>query len=163
LATVHKHLKNLEAKGLIRKRPNRSRAVELVSRSRRRLGIVDIPLLGVVAAGVPIEAMETRDSLAVPEELVQDSNTFALRVKGDSMIDEHIQDGDLVLVQARSTAENGETVVALVDGEATVKKFYREGGGRVSLRPANDRLQPIVARGDQIEIRGVVVAVIRKY
>jgi repressor LexA len=163
LATVHKHLKNLEAKGLIRRRWNRSRAVEIISRSRRRLGIVDIPLLGVVAAGAPIEAVETRDSLAVPEELVRDVNTFALKVKGDSMIDEHIQDGDLVLVQARSTAENGETVVALVEGEATVKKFYREDGDRVSLRPANERLHPIVARGDQVEIRGVVVAVIRKY
>ncbi len=103
------------------------------------------------------------DSLAVPDDLVRGGNTFVLRVKGDSMIDEQIRDGDFILVQPRSTAENGETVVALVGGEATVKKFYRENGGRIRLQPANDRLKPILASEDQVELRGVVVAVIRKY
>ncbi|MFB3061253.1 MAG: LexA family protein, partial [Candidatus Binatia bacterium] len=90
-------------------------------------------------------------------------DTFVLKVKGDSMIDEQIRDGDLILVQPRSTAENGETVVALVGGEATVKKFYREDGDMIRLQPANDRIKPILASENQVEIRGVVVAVIRKY
>ena len=163
LATVHKHLKNLEAKKLIRRQWNRSRALEIVSPSRKRTGIVEIPLLGTVAAGAPIEPVELTDSLAVPEDLVQGRDSYLLRVKGESMIDEQIRDGDLILVQARSTAENGETVVALIDGEATVKRFYREDGGKVRLQPANERLKPIVVSGDRVEIRGVVVAVIRKY
>lgn len=163
LATVHKHLKNLEKKRLIRRQWNRRRAVELIGPSRKGSGIVDLPLLGIVAAGTPIEAVETRDSLTVPDELVRGKNVFVLKVKGDSMIDEQIRDGDLILVEARATAENGETVVALVDGEATVKKFYREDGGRVLLQPANKKLKPIIAGGSQVEIRGRVVAVIRKY
>ena len=163
LATVHKHLRNLEEKRLIRRQWNRSRAVEIISDSRRKKGAVELPLLGMVAAGAPIEAVEMTDSLAVPDELVRGKNTFVLKVKGDSMVDEQIRDGDFILVQPRSEAESGETVVALVDGEATVKKFYREHGGRIRLQPANDRLKPILAAEDQVEIRGVVVAVIRKY
>ena len=163
LATVHKHLKNLEEKRLIRRQWNRSRAVEILSDSRKKRGTVEVPLLGIVAAGAPIEPVEMADSLAVPEELVRGKDTFVLKVKGDSMIDEQIRDGDLILVQPRSTAENGETVVALVGGEATVKKFYREDGGKIRLQPANDRIRPILASENQVEIRGVVVAVIRKY
>ena len=163
LATVHKHLKNLEDKKLIRKQWNRSRALEIVGDARKKKGVVEVPLLGRVAAGSPIEAVELKDSLAVPEELVQGKNTFLLRVKGDSMIDEQIRDGDLILVQARSSAENGQTVVALVDGEATVKKFYREVDGRIRLQPANESIQPIVSSAERVEIRGSVVAVIRKY
>ena len=163
LATVHKHLKNLEDKKLIRKQWNRSRALEIVGDARKKKGVVEVPLLGRVAAGSPIEAVELKDSLAVPEELVQGKNTFLLRVKGDSMIDEQIRDGDLILVQARSSAENGQTVVALVDGEATVKKFYREADGRIRLQPANEGIQPIVSSAERVEIRGTVVAVIRKY
>jgi repressor LexA len=163
LATVHKHLKNLEEKRLIRRQWNRSRAVEILSDSGKKRGTVEVPLLGIVAAGAPIEPVEMADSLAVPEELVRGKDTFVLKVKGDSMIDEQIRDGDLILVQPRSTAENGETVVALVGGEATVKKFYREDGGKIRLQPANDRIRPILASENQVEIRGVVVAVIRKY
>jgi len=137
--------------------------MEVVGDSRRKRDSVEVPLLGMVAAGAPIEAVEMADSLTVPEELVRGDNVFLLKVKGDSMIDEQILDGDLILLQARSNAENGETVVALVDGESTVKKFYREDGGRIRLQPANDRVQPIFASADRVEIRGVVVAVIRKY
>jgi repressor LexA len=124
---------------------------------------VEVPLLGIVAAGAPIEPVEMTDSLAVPEELVRGKDTFVLKVKGDSMIDEQIRDGDLILVQPRSTAENGETVVAVVGGEATVKKFYREDGEKIRLQPANDKIKPILVSENQVEIRGVVVAVIRKY
>ncbi len=163
LATVHKHLKNLEAKRLIRRQWNRSRAVELINPSRKRPGVVELPFLGTVAAGAPIEALETGDTLVVPQEFVQGKDVFVLKVKGDSMIDEQIRDGDLILVQARSTAENGETVIALVDGEATVKKFYREDGDKIRLQPANEKFKSIIVNSNQVEIRGLVVAVIRKY
>jgi repressor LexA len=163
LATVHKHLKNLEVKRLIRREWNRSRAVEIVSRSRKKSKVVELPLLGTVAAGTPVEPEANLDGLAVPSELVRGKGTFVLRVKGDSMIDEQIRDGDLIVVQSRHAAENGETVVALLNGEATVKRFFREDAGMIRLQPANERLEPIWVYADQVEVRGVVVAVIRKY
>jgi repressor LexA len=162
LATVHKHLINLERKGLIRRKWNCSRALEIVPQQRRAVA-VELPLLGRVAAGAPIEAVEQPDTIAVPEELVGRSETFALRVKGTSMVNEGILDGDYIVVQARSHAESGETVVAVVNGEATVKRFYREKGGMVRLQPASDQMEPILARAADVEIRGVVLAVMRKY
>lgn len=162
LATIHKHLTNLENKGVIRRKWNCSRAVELIPQ-QRRAGAVELPLLGRVAAGVPIEAIEQPDSIAVPEELVGRGETFVLRVKGDSMTNEGILDGDYIVVQARSHAENGDTVVALVRGEATVKRFHREKAGMVRLQPANERLSPIVARAADVEIRGIVTGVMRRY
>jgi repressor LexA len=161
-ATVHKHLSNLEAKGLIRRKWNFSRAIELVPQ-RKRVAAVELPLLGRVAAGQPIEVLETADTFAVPEEFVRRQNTFVLRVKGNSMIDDGIWDGDYVVVEERSSASNGETVVALVNGEATVKKFYRDKGGKVRLMPANETMAPIIVKGTDVAIRGVVVAVMRKY
>ncbi len=162
LATIHKHLTNLERKGMIRRKWNRSRALEVVPQ-QRRASAVELPLVGKVAAGVPIEPIEQNDTIAVPEELIGRGETFVLRVKGTSMVQEGILDGDYVVVSARSTADNGDTVVALLRGEATVKRFYREKGGMVRLQPANDTLAPILARGNEVEIRGVVVAVMRKY
>jgi repressor LexA len=162
LATVHKHLTNLEQKGLIRRKWNFSRAIELVPQ-RKPSGAVELPLLGYVAAGQPIEAIETADTLAVPEILVRRQNTFVLRVKGNSMIQDGIWDGDFVVVEERGAAENGETVVAVIKGEATVKRFYREKGGTVRLMPANDAVAPIVVADKDVSIRGVVVAVMRKY
>lgn len=161
LATVHKHLANLEQKGIIRRKWNFSRAIEIVE-DEPRAGIVDLPLLGYVAAGRPIEVVETADRLRVPEEFVRRAETFALRVKGDSMIDDGIRDGDFIVVEARSTADNGETVVALVRGEATVKRWQRDRD-RVRLIPANVRMQPIEAHAADVEVRGVVTAVLRKY
>ena len=162
LATVHKHLTNLEHKGVIRRTWNHSRAIELV-RDEKRPAAVELPLLGSVAAGRPIEALETTDRLAVPEEFIRKSNTFVLRVTGDSMVGDGILDRDFIVVEERPSAENGETVVATINGEATVKRFYREKGGRVRLQPANSTMEPIVARERDVEIRGVVVAVLRKY
>lgn len=162
LATIHKHLTNLERKGMIRRKWNRSRALEVVPQQRRSAA-VELPLVGRVAAGVPIEPIEQNDTIAVPEELVGRGETFVLRVKGTSMVQEGILDGDFVVVQSRNTADNGDTVVALLRGEATVKRFYREKAGMVRLQPANDALTPIVARANEVEIRGVVVAVMRKY
>src|SRR6266436_3388432 len=123
---------------------------------------VAVPLLGRVAAGAPIEAVEVPETVTLPEELLGRGETFALRVRGDSMIGEGILDGDLIVVESHPDAENGATVVALVRGEATVKKLYRERG-RVRLVPANEKLAPIVARPADVEIRGVVIAVLRRY
>jgi len=162
LATVHKHLTNLEDKGLIRRKWNFSRAIELVPR-QKKAGTIELPLLGFVAAGAPIEPLENAESFAVPEEFVRRETTFALRVKGDSMIEDGIRDGDFIVVEERQDAQNGETVVALVNGDATVKKFYRDKGGMIRLMPANERLAPIIANGDDVVIRGVVVAVMRRY
>ena len=162
LATIHKHLSNLEEKGLIRRKWNFSRAIELVPQ-HKKAGAVELPLLGTVAAGQPIEAIETDDSIAIPETFVRRSNTFALRVKGDSMVRDGIWDGDIIIVEERQTAENGETVVALLNDGATVKRFYRERGGKIRLQPANDSMAPIIANAKEVEIRGVVVAVMRKY
>ncbi len=162
LATVHKHLSNLEARGAIRRTWNHSRAIELVE-ERRRSGAVDLPLLGRVAAGAPIEALEDVDTVSVPEELIGRGNTFVLRVAGDSMIEDGIWDGDYIVVEERNDAGNGETVVAVIDGRATVKRFYRENDGTIRLQPANEKLTAVlVAQGD-LQIRGVVVAVMRKY
>lgn len=163
LATVHKHLTNLELKGVITRKWNLSRAIE-IPQQRKTVESLELPLLGYVAAGTPIEVVETNDTLTVPVDIVRRPNTaFTLRVKGQSMIEEGILDGDYIVVEQRPTAQPGETVVAVVNGEATVKKFFPERGGRVRLQPANAQMQPIIARGKDVEIRGVVVAVLRKY
>jgi len=161
LATVHKHLTNLEQKGLIRRTWNHSRAIELVPTATSKRA-VELPLLGRVAAGRPIEALETADSLAVPEEFIRRQNTFVLRVAGSSMVNDGILDGDYLVVEERATAENGETVIAMLRGEATVKRFYREPSGKIRLQPANDAMEPIIARERDVEVRGGVVAVMRK-
>jgi repressor LexA len=162
LATVHKHLTNLEQKGLIRRTWNHSRAIELVPQGSG-CRAVELPLLGRVAAGQPIEALETADSLAVPEEFIRRQNTFVLRVVGSSMVDDGILDGDFIVVEERPAAENGETVVATINGAATVKRFYRERSGKIRLQPANDTMEPLIVRDTDVSIRGVVVAVLRKY
>lgn len=162
LATVHKHLKNLELKGYIRRRWNHSRALELVTRHKSGAAR-ELPLLGQVAAGTPIEAIESNDTIAVPEDFVRRENTFCLRVRGESMIDEGIRDGDFIIVEGRDSASNGETVVATINGEATVKKYYREDGGRIRLEPANTTMRPIFASEQELQVRGVVVGLMRQY
>ena len=120
-------------------------------------------MLGYVAAGAPIEAVVGGETIAVPEDLVGKRDTYVLRVKGDSMIDEQIRDGDFVIVEDRRTAENGEMVIALLHGsDVTLKKLYRESG-RIRLQPANPAMQPILAAPDQVQVQGVVVGVMRKY
>ena len=162
LATVHKHLTNLQDKGFIKRAWNRSRSVELLP-TRAAGRAVELPMLGYVAAGAPIEAIAGNETIAVPEDLVGRRDTYVLRVRGDSMIDEQIRDGDFVVVEDRKTAENGEMVIALVGGsEATLKKFYRESG-RIRLQPANPAVQPIIVDPANVQIQGVVVGVMRKY
>ncbi len=164
LATVHEHLSNLERKGYIRKSYNESRSIEMV-RSDQGAPTVELPLLGAVAAGLPIEAITEHESLAVPPDMVRrQRENYVLRVEGSSMIEEQIRDGDYIVVQAQSTADDGEMVVALVGGDsATVKKLYREPGGRIRLQPANATMEPIIVDADDVRIQGVVVGVIRKY
>ncbi len=163
LATVHKHLTNLQEKGFIRRAWNRSRSVELLP-SRVGGRAIEVPLLGYVAAGMPIEAVVGMESIAIPESLISGKrDTYVLRVRGDSMIDEQIRDGDWVVVEDRKTADNGEMVIALLGGQdATLKKFFKENG-RVRLQPANPTMQPIFADLDSVQIQGVVVGVMRKY
>ncbi len=163
LATVHKHLSNLERKGVITRKWNLSRAIELTP-PQKTAQALELPLLGQVAAGLPIEAVEIQDVLSVPVDLLRRPHeSFALQVKGRSMVDEGILDGDFIVVEKRPNADNGETVVALIHGDATVKKFYREPGGRVRLQPANPEVEPIMVDETEVEIRGVVSAVVRKY
>jgi len=123
---------------------------------------VTLPLLGLVAAGSPIEAVEVPDRVEVPESLLRGGECFALRVRGDSMIEDGIHDGDIILVKKQETAETGQTVVALIEGEATVKKFYRRGK-QVELRPANPEMKPITVAADKVKIQGVVIGLMRKY
>jgi len=128
-------------------------------------GAIDLPLLGMVAAGVPIEAIEDRETFSVPETMLRrNGDHYVLRVNGDSMIDEQIRDGDYVIVNSRPVAQNGEMVVALVNGEsATVKKFYREADGRIRLQPANATMPPMMFPSHAVRVQGIVVGVIRRY
>ena len=161
LATVHEHLSNLEKKGYLRKNYNKSRSLELVP-SEGTLAL-DLPLLGTVAAGLPIEAIEERETVSVPHDMLRPGNNYVLRVRGNSMVDEQIRDGDFIVVNSRQTAENGEMVVALVDGDsATVKKFYRERE-KIRLQPANAAMEPMIFDEERVQIQGIVVAVIRRY
>ena len=162
VATVHKHVQHLAEKGYLRKAWNRSRSIEPLEEAEA--AAVDLPLLGSVAAGLPIEAVEESERIAVPRELVRRrGETFVLRVRGDSMIDEQIRDGDLVVVESRSEARNGETVVALVRGaEATLKRFQRRGA-KVVLEPANRDFRPLELPAADVQIRGVVRGLLRRY
>lgn len=160
LSTVHKHLKQLERKGYLNSPwGSMKRALCLTELGGRS---ISIPLLGMVAAGDPIEALEVPEGVEVPESLLRGGECFALRVRGDSMIDEGIRDGDMVIVKRQETAESGQTVVALVDGEATVKKFYQKGK-TVELRPANPAMESIMVEAKRVKIRGVVIGLVRSY
>ena len=163
-ASVHSILSALEREGLIKRIPNVSRGIEVVEQASNNGEDNEIPLLGIVAAGQPIEAILTHDSVPVPKDMQGRGRTFALRVRGDSMIEENIQDGDIIIVASQKTAENGQMVVALIDGNyATVKKFYREPDF-IRLEPANPQFKPIfIKTPERIQIQGIVRGLIRKY
>ena len=164
LATVHEHLTNLERKGYIRRTYNESRSIEVLP-PKGTAGASDIPLLGLVAAGAPIESVVHGETLAVPDHMLSRRGpNYALKVRGDSMIDDHIVDGDFVVVHGRQAADNGEMVIALVNGaEATVKRYFREAGGWVRLQPSNPSVQPLRFPETDVMIQGVVVGVIRRF
>jgi len=163
-ASVHHVISRLEKEGLIRRIPNVSRGIELVKDQTAAEENYEVPLLGIVAAGEPIEAILNYDTVCIPRDMMKQGRMFALRVRGDSMIDDQIREDDFIILHARQTAENGQTVVALIDGnDATVKRFYA-GRNHVRLEPANPNYQPIIVRPpDRLQIQGVVVGVIRKY
>lgn len=164
LATVHEHLTNLERKGYIRRGYNESRSIDILP-SDANPRAAELPVLGAVAAGMPIEALSTGESLSVPEDFVRRTgNHYVLRVRGNSMIDEQIRDGDFVVVNDRQSADNGEMVIAMLHGtSATVKKFYRERDGSIRLQPANTAMEPIRVHENDITIQGIVVGVLRRY
>jgi repressor LexA len=164
-STVHSHLNALEAKGLIKRDPSKPRALEVIGHDRETVvttmrGVRELPVLGAVAAGVPMLAEENIEgTIPLPTEVVREDSTFVLRVKGDSMIDAGIFDGDFVVVRQQPTAENGDIVVALLEDEATVKRYFRESD-RIRLQPENDSMEPIYVR--DVTILGKVVAVFRR-
>ncbi len=170
LATVHKHIQALETKQYLRRSYNHSRSLEIgdrffsEERARRPQETPSaIPLLGRIAAGVPVEAIPNQETLHFSDFAGQE-NTFALQVRGESMIEDHICNGDFVLIEKTSQARNGEIVVALVDGsEATLKRYYSEPDGQVRLQPANANMAPIYVKPENLQIQGRVLAIMRKY
>ena len=168
LATVHKHVSNLETKGLLKRDYNRSRSIDLLpikGRLRQEMSVsteLRLPLMGRIAAGMPIEAMETPETISLAD-FVRSKEVFVLQVRGDSMQDEHIVDGDYVLVEKTKTAHNGEIVAALVDGsDSTLKRFYKEGD-KIRLQPSNAAMKPIIVPAVDVQLQGRVIGVLRKY
>jgi repressor LexA len=169
LATVHKHITTLEKKGFIRRGYNQSRSIEVMQLPKpvREQVIerhsMELPLAGRIAAGRPLEAVEERETISLGD-FAHARNCFVLQVKGNSMVEDHILDGDFIVVEQTQVANHGEIVVALVrDSEATLKRFYREPGGKIRLQPANSEMQPIVVPGQDVKIQGRVISVLRKY
>ena len=169
LATVHKHISNLEKKGLLSRDYNRSRSIDLLQPKARLMkqamsvntGMV-LPLVGRIAAGQPIEAIERPETISLAD-FTRSKDVFVLEVRGESMQDEHILDGDYVLVEKTKIAHNGDIVVALVQGsDATLKRFYREGD-KIRLQPSNAKMKPIIVPAANVEIQGRVIGVLRKY
>jgi len=161
LATVHKHITNLANKGLLQRSHNRSRSIDVLPQRSRGRNVERVPLMGRIAAGQPVEASENAETLSL-NDIVGNREAFALRVRGDSMRDEHILDGDYVLVERTSVAREGEIVVALVKGsETTLKRYYVEGAV-IRLQPSNSEMDPIYVPAAQVSIQGKVLGLIRK-
>ena len=178
LATVHKHITNLENKGLLTRGYNRSRSIDLVpvkGKLKQALGMnpgktgaasvtpeLRLPLMGRIAAGLPIEAVETPETISLAD-FVRSKEVFVLQVRGESMQDEHIVDGDYVLIEKTKTAHNGDIVAALVDGtDSTLKRFYKEGD-KIRLQPSNAAMKPIIVPAVAVQLQGRVIGVMRKY
>jgi len=162
-STVHAHVENLVRKGHLIKKWGANRSIDLPQDRRAESGSVDLPLVGRVAAGKPIQAIEQADAITVPPDMLGKGETFVLQVTGDSMIDSHAIDGDYVLVEKTSRPQDGDTVVALVrGGEATLKR-YRRVRDKIWLEPANPAYEPIVVDEADVTIQGIVVGILRKY
>jgi repressor LexA len=168
LATVHKHISVLETKSYLKRGFNQSRSIELTAKylselQRTKPPSMEIPLLGRIAAGAPVEAVEQRETLNFAD-FAGGANTYALEVRGNSMIEDHICDGDLILIEKAADVKDGEIVVALVAGsETTLKRLYREPGDMVRLQPANAALEPIFVPAADVQVQGRLLAVLRKY
>lgn len=161
-ATIHVHVENLKEKGWIKNSFNLARSVEVIPTKVNWVEALELPLVGLIAAGEPIEAIEDKESISVPRDLVRDdANSYVLKVKGDSMIEDGILEGDYVIVERNPSPRNGDVVVALLDNAyATLKKFYREAN-RIRLQPANSTMKPIYSTDPLIQ--GIVRGVIRKF
>jgi repressor LexA len=162
--TVYKHLSLLESKGLIRRDWNQKRGVEIVEPplAGPASEVRELPFYGYIAAGRPLDVSPTDETVTVPGSLAGRGDNYVLKVRGDSMIDDGIHDGDFVIIAHRESAENGEMVVALVNGEVTLKRFYAEGS-RVRLQPANPVMQPIFAPRTDVAVQGIVVGLMRRF
>jgi repressor LexA len=168
LATVHKHLTNLEKKGMVKRDYNRSRSIDVIPpRTRAKMAMMQpqetaLPLVGRIAAGRPIETFEQQETISL-NDVTRSKDVFVLQVSGESMQDEHIVDGDFVLVEKAKTARDGEIVVALVDGsDTTLKRLYREGE-KIRLQPSNATMKPIIVPAHSVQVQGKVIGVLRKY
>jgi len=168
IATVHKHLQTLEKKGYIRRGYNQSRSIEIVQLPRPvkeevARHVFELPLLGRIAAGQPVETVENPETISLGD-FTRSKNVYVLEVKGDSMIEDHILEGDYILVEQTENANNRDIVVALVgEQETTLKRFFREPGGKVRLQPANANLPPIILPAGDVQIQGRVIGVLRRY
>ncbi|MFZ3213362.1 MAG: transcriptional repressor LexA [Terriglobales bacterium] len=170
LATVHKHITNLEKKGLLRRDYNRSRSIDVLpprgalkkSMEVAASAAMELPLMGRIAAGRPVEALQNPETISLAD-FTRSKEVFVLQVKGDSMQDEAILDGDYILVEKTSAVRNGEIVAALVDGmESTLKRIYKEGD-KVRLQPSNAAMQPVIVSAAAVQVQGRVIGVLRKY
>jgi repressor LexA len=160
--TVYKHLSLLEKKGLIRRDWNQKRGVELVDEKPALAAVRELPLFGYIAAGRPLDVVPSDETITVPERLTSRGENYVLKVRGESMIEDGIYDGDFVIIARRERAENGEMVVASINGDVTLKRFYQEGA-RVRLQPANSTMGPIYAAAADVAIQGVVVGLMRRF
>ncbi|HZZ41902.1 MAG TPA: transcriptional repressor LexA [Tepidisphaeraceae bacterium] len=164
--TIFEHVGALEKKRVLRRDKHKARSLEIVADEKLpdENRSTKLPLLGNIAAGSPIEAVENREELDLEEIFTSKAGVYALRVRGESMIDDHLCDGDIVVIERRDSARNGEQVVALLDnGEATLKRYYKESGNKVRLQPANRTMEPRMVDADKCRVQGVVIGVLRTY
>ena len=163
-ATIHVHIKNLKEKGFLKTSLNEARSMELIPAQVKWTQAIELPLAGLITAGEPIEAVEQKETIAVPANFVKDdANSYVLKVKGESMIDEGIFDGDWVIIEQRSYARNGEIVVALVDKNEATLKYIEQYPNETVLIPANKTMEPMRYNPGQVEIQGVLVGQMRSY
>ena len=162
-ASAQKHVAHLERKGFLLRQKHQKRGLVLPGQAPEKSAASEIPLYGVVAAGSPIESYPDDERIFVPTDFLRSGDHFVLRVRGDSMIGDGVHDGDLVVVQRAQEARDGEMVVALVGGEATLKRIYHEGRHDIRLQPANPALPAIIVRADDVQVQGVIVGLLRRY
>jgi repressor LexA len=162
-ASAQKHIAHLEKKGFLERRKHQKRGLVLADSVASGASAAELPLFGVVAAGSPIESLPQDESVMVPPEFLRQGDHYVLRVSGDSMIGDGIHDGDLVVIQRATTAADGEMVVALVSGEVTLKRMYREPTGMVRLQPSNPELTALTVPAAEVDVQGVVVGLLRRY
>jgi repressor LexA len=163
-ASAQKHIALLERKGFLRREKHQKRGLVLVHQpANDERGGIELPLLGLVAAGSPIESVPDPEPVSVPQDFVGSGSNFVLKVRGESMIDDGIHDGDLVIVQSTAKAVDGDMVVAMVDGEVTLKRLYRQAPGTIRLQPANSEMEPLFVAAADLTVQGIVVGLLRRY